>query len=74
MNLFKDTTPAPFTHLLPRLPQPRRDADKLIWTNPPLTFFGEVVEALTLVTGTLWIKTSKSNIRLPVSTTSLKLI
>jgi hypothetical protein len=74
MNLFTDPTPAPFTHLICRLPQPAQQADKLIWDNPPLMFFGEIVEALTLVAGTLWIKTSKSKVRLPVSTTALKLI
>ena len=75
MNLFTDETPAPFTHLINRLPQPREDADKLHWANPPLALFGDLVEALTLSCGLLWITTSKgSRVRLPVLTTALKLI
>ena len=74
MNLFTEQTDVPFTHLIARLPQGAQKDNKIIWDYPPLTFFGEIVEALTLACGTIWIKTSKSNVRLPVSTTALKLI
>jgi len=74
MDLFTETTPVPFTHLIARLPEGAQQDNKIIWDYPPLTFLGEIVEAITLACGTIWIKTNKANVRLPVSTTALKLI
>ena len=75
MNLFSEPTPSPFTHLIPFIQHTcSQVADELYFINPPVLFMGQVVRQILLKNKCLFIDYgSDGNIRLPVTTTMLKL-
>jgi len=76
MNLFTEDMKQPFTHLIPFIQHTcSQVADELYFINPPLRFMGQVVTQILLKEKCIYIDYgSDGNIRLPVSTTMLKLI
>ena len=75
MNLFSEPTPKPFTHLIPFIQHTcSQVADELYFINPPVLFMGQVVRQILLKNKCIYIDYgSDGNIRLPVTTTMLKL-
>jgi len=64
----------PLTHILPLIRDYMDEvAEAINYTNPPCTFLGEDVHTLYVKSGMVVIKTARCTVRLPVSTTLVKL-
>jgi hypothetical protein len=73
LDLFPEDSKQPLSQMLPLVRDWMEEvAEGITYKNPPLTFMNEDVQFLYVKAGMVVIKTKRTTVRLPVSTTMVR--